>query len=293
MAQRRMFAKKITESDAFLDMPMSSQCLYFHLAMNADDEGFVNNPKKLQRMVGATDDDVKVLLAKRFIMSFDSGVIVIKHWRMHNYIQSDRFRKTDYIEERSQLIVKDNNSYKLIGDDVEISTMYPECIQNVSKVDTQYSIDKDSINKNIVSSSPSANVDDSLSLSDEFDELWKLYPRKAGKKKAFESYKRSRKNGATFDQVKDGIQRYVDSIKANGTPKQFILMGQTFFNQERWSDEFIVEEKQKSNTIEPPKYKEFTEEEQKKDRVGMPDEVRSRLKTMFWEVQNERDNQET
>lgn len=168
MAQRRMFAKKITESDAFLDMPMSSQCLYFHLAMNADDEGFVNNPKKLQRMIGATDDDVKVLLAKRFIISFDSGVIVIKHWRMHNYIQSDRFRKTDYVEERSQLIVKDNNSYKLISDDVEISTMYPKCIHNVSKMYTQYSIDKDSIDKvsidNILSGSPETNADCDLSF---------------------------------------------------------------------------------------------------------------------------------
>lgn len=163
MAQRRMFAKKITESDAFLDMPMSSQCLYFHLAINADDEGFVNNPKKLQRMIGATDDDVKVLLAKRFIILFDSGVIVIKHWRMHNYIQSDRFRKTDYVEERSKLVIKDNNSYKLISDDVEISTMYPKCIQNVSKVDTQYSIVKDSIDKvsidNILSGSPETNAD--------------------------------------------------------------------------------------------------------------------------------------
>lgn len=280
MAQRRMFAKKITESDAFLDMPMSSQCLYFHLAMNADDEGFVNNPKKLQRMIGATDDDVKVLLAKRFIISFDSGVIVIKHWRMHNYIQSDRFRKTDYVEERSQLVVKDNNSYKLISDNVEVSTMYPKCIQNVSKMDTQYSIDKDSIDKNIVSSSPPANVDNSLSLSDEFEKLWKLYPRKAGKKKAFESYKRSRKNGATFDQVKDGIQGYVESIKRNGTPKQYVLMGQTFFNQERWSDEFIIEEKPKSNVIEPPKYKTF-DPEPEKEKTQMPDEIRARLKTMF------------
>lgn len=283
MAQRRMFAKKITESDAFLDMPMSSQCLYFHLAMNADDEGFVNNPKKLQRMIGATDDDVKVLLAKRFIISFESGVIVIKHWKMHNYIKSDRFRKTDYVEERSQLIVKDNNSYKLISDNIEVLTMYPECVQNGSKTDPEWNrrLGKESKEENnIVSSSPPANVDDSLSLSDEFEKLWKLYPRKAGKKKAFESYKRSRKNGATFDQVKDGIQGYVESIKKNGTPKQFVLMGQTFFNQERWSDEFIIEEKPKSNVIEPPKYKKF-EPEPEKERVEMPDEIRARLKTMF------------
>lgn len=111
MAERRMFTKKITESDAFLDMPSSSQMLYFHLSMNADDDGFVNNPKKIQRMCGAADDDFKLLLAKRFLLSFESGVIVIKHWKMHNYIQSDRYKPTDYIEEKSMLGIKQNKAY--------------------------------------------------------------------------------------------------------------------------------------------------------------------------------------
>ena len=143
-------------------------------------------------------------------------------------------------------------------------------------MDTQYSVGKYSLN-NIVSSSPSANVDASLSFSDEFEKLWKLYPRKAGKKKALEAYKRSRKSGATFEQVQDGIQRYVESIEANGTPKQFVLMGQTFFNQERWNDEFIVEDKPRSNTVEPPKYKEFGPE-QEKERTQMPDSIRNKFK---------------
>ena len=111
MAERRMFAKTIIDSDAFLDMPMSTQCLYFHLAMRADDEGFLNNPKKIQRMVGASEDDLKILLSKRFILAFESGVIVIKHWKIHNYIRGDRIVKTAYKEERALLDVKENGAY--------------------------------------------------------------------------------------------------------------------------------------------------------------------------------------
>ena len=98
MAERRMFAKTIVTSDAFLDMPLSARCLYFTLGMFADDDGFVNNPKSIMRQVGACTDDLNLLLLKRFILSFESGVIVIKHWRIHNYIRSDRYKETKYIE---------------------------------------------------------------------------------------------------------------------------------------------------------------------------------------------------
>lgn len=135
MAERRMFAKKITESDAFLDMPSSTQMLYFHLSMNADDDGFVNNPKKIQRMCGASDDDFKLLIAKSFVILFESGIIVIKHWKMHNYIQSDRYRPTDYVGEKSMLGIKKNKAYTL-----DESKMYTKCIQDVS-------VGKDSIGK--------------------------------------------------------------------------------------------------------------------------------------------------
>jgi hypothetical protein len=111
MAERRMFAKTIIDSDMFLDMPLSTQSLYFHLSMRADDDGFINNPKKIQRMIGASDDDLKVLVMKRFILPFDSGVVVIKHWRMHNYIRNDRYKETVYQEEKSQLLLKENGSY--------------------------------------------------------------------------------------------------------------------------------------------------------------------------------------
>lgn len=113
MAERRMMSKKIIHSDAFLDMPATSQNLYFHLLLEADDEGFVNSPKRIQRTVGATDGDAQMLIAKKFILSFESGVIVIKHWRIHNYIQNDRFKSSNHFEERSKLVIKDNNAYTL------------------------------------------------------------------------------------------------------------------------------------------------------------------------------------
>lgn len=132
-----MFAKTIIDSDAFLDMPMSAQTLYFHLAMRADDDGFINNPRKIMRMIGAGDDDAKILLAKRFLIQFDTGVVVIKHWRIHNYIQKDRYKPTVYKEERAQISVKENGAY----------TLDTKCIQDVSSLETQdrLEVGKDSI----------------------------------------------------------------------------------------------------------------------------------------------------
>lgn len=113
MAERRMFAKTIIDSDAFLDMPLSAQSLYFHLSMRADDEGFINNPKKIQRMIGASEDDMKILVAKNFVIPFNSGIVVIKHWRIHNYIRQDRLVETKYKEERQVLKIKDNGAYTI------------------------------------------------------------------------------------------------------------------------------------------------------------------------------------
>lgn len=134
MAERRMFAKTIIDSDAFLDMPLSAQALYFHLSMRADDDGFINNPKKIQRMVGASDDDCKLLIMKRFVITFESGVIVIKHWKMHNYIQKDRYKPTLYQEEKAMLEIKENKAY------TDKKTV---CLQDVSTMDTQVRLGKD------------------------------------------------------------------------------------------------------------------------------------------------------
>lgn len=113
MAERRMFAKTIVLSDAFLDMPMSARCLYFTLGMLADDDGFVNSPKSIMRQCGASNDDMNVLIAKRFVLTFESGVIVIKHWRINNYLQKDRIQPTKYVEEKSKLTLDKNNGYTI------------------------------------------------------------------------------------------------------------------------------------------------------------------------------------
>lgn len=131
MAERRMFAKTIIDSDAFTEMPLSAQALYFHLGMRADDDGFINNAKRVQRSINASDDDMRILLAKRFVLSFTSGVYVVKHWKIHNYIQKDRYKPTVYVKERALLRLTENNAY------TEIETEYTQCIQDVYKVDTQ------------------------------------------------------------------------------------------------------------------------------------------------------------
>lgn len=131
MAQRRMFSLQIVDTDAFMDMPLSTQALYFHLGMRADDDGFVSNARRVQKLVGASDDDLKILLMKRFIMAFDSGVIVIKHWKISNYIQKDRYRPTLYKEEKATLYLKSDGAYT----DHPADGAKP-CIPPVSSTDT-------------------------------------------------------------------------------------------------------------------------------------------------------------
>lgn len=110
MAQRRMFSKDITEHDAFLDMPLSTQALYFHLGMHADDDGFVS-PKKVQRMIGASSDDLHLLVAKKFVLQFEDGVIVIKHWKINNYLRNDRYKQSSHIEKMALISLKSNSAY--------------------------------------------------------------------------------------------------------------------------------------------------------------------------------------
>lgn len=146
VADRRMFSKTIIDSDAFLDMPLSTQALYFHLSMRADDDGFVNNPRKIQRMIGSSDDDLKLLMVKQFLIAFESGVVVIKHWKIHNYIRNDRYKPTIYQEERKQLEECESKAYEL-------------GIPNGYQMDTQVrlgkiSIDKDSIVEDRLPSAP-------------------------------------------------------------------------------------------------------------------------------------------
>jgi hypothetical protein len=156
-----MFAKTIVDSDAFMDMPLSTQALYFHIGMRADDDGFVNNPRKIQRMIGASDDDLKLLIAKKFLITFASGVVCVKHWKMNNYIRSDRYNPTVYEEEKAQLILKENGAYTL-----DSNLGIPLGIPNDNQRYPQDRIGKDRIgkdNNSIYLSAPDEEEEDEFS----------------------------------------------------------------------------------------------------------------------------------
>ena len=138
MAERRMFAKSVIDSDLFLEMPATTQMLYFHLAMRADDDGFVGNPKRIMRMVGASEDDLRVLIGKQFVVGFETGVIVIRHWKLHNYIQKDRYHETVHRAEKAKLAMDSSGAYMAVD---------TKCIQDVSSLDTEVRLGKDRLGK--------------------------------------------------------------------------------------------------------------------------------------------------
>ena len=138
MAKKRMFNVDIVGSDAFLDLPHTAQALYFQLGMRADDDGFVGNPKTIQRIAGTKASDLELLVKKRFLLQFPSGVVVIKHWKINNQIQKDRYTPTVYTEEYQSLYIKDNKAY---------TEKDKGCVQSVSEMDTQISIDKNRLDK--------------------------------------------------------------------------------------------------------------------------------------------------
>ena len=197
MAERRMFAKTIVTSDAFLDMPLSARCLYFTLGMFADDDGFVNNPKSIMRQVGASPDDLNILLGKRFILAFDSGVIVIKHWRIHNYIQKDRYKESKYIEEKATLMIDEKGAYT-------------ECIQDVSIVDTQVRVGKERLVKDSLGEGSGSVDDDTATATDTEEDQLKLVGGKLGKGVV---YLTDRQFDDLLDKLgMDAFNRYVERL---------------------------------------------------------------------------------
>lgn len=229
MAQRRMFSRKITESDQFLDMPMSSQVLYFHVNMQADDDGFVGNVKMIKRMIGASDDDLKILISKEYLIPFESGVVVIKDWKIHNYIRSDRYNETFYKYEKSLLELDSNNSY-LVG--------IPDVIPEVDQRLPQVRLGKDRLGKGSKDISETSNKLPENELKSDFDKLWALYPNKKGKQKAYNAYKKAIKDGTSNKEIQNGIVSYTKEIEIKRTEPNFIAHGSTWFANQRWEDDY-------------------------------------------------------
>ena len=220
MAQRRMFSKKIVDTDLFIEMSPTAKLLYFYLNMSADDDGFVGNPKTIKLVSGATDDDLKILVAKQFIIPFESGVIVIKDWKIHNYIQKDRYSKTQYTDEKSQLVVEENGTYT-------------RCIQNVSKLDTQDRLGKDRLGKDSID-----NMSDKSDVSIPYSEIIDYLNKKTGR--SFRNVDANKKlikarwnDGYQLDDFKAVINNMVANWSGkefNGTPADNYLQPKTLFS---------------------------------------------------------------
>lgn len=213
MANRRMFSLDVIDTDLFLDLPISSQALYFHLGMRADDDGFVSSPKRITSMIGANQDDLKLLIAKGFVILLEDGIVVIRHWKQNNYIQNDRYKKTIYQEQMKQLTVVDG---------IYTASADTKCIQSVSEMYPQDSIGKISINnKNTMCKSSDDNAQKL------FEKLWGLYPNKKGKGAVSKSQKQKLlKIG--FEEMERAVKRYQIELAKDTWRKP--QNGSTFFN---------------------------------------------------------------
>ena len=227
MATKRMFSKHIVDSDAFLEMPLSTQALYFHLNMRADDDGFVGNPKRVMRMIGANEDEFKVLLAKKFVLEFEGqSVCVIKHWLVHNTLRKDTYKATLYDDLMSKLSTKNNNIYTL-GNKPLTESLRSVNVGKVSK--GKVSIDK--VSKVLSDSRTGEYVS---KLENEFNIFWEVYPNKQGKLDAKKHWLKTKPN---LETVLQSLKWQVNSdqwLKNNG---EFIPMGSTYVRQARWEDE--------------------------------------------------------
>ena len=213
-----MFAKTIVLSDAFLDMPMSARCLYFTLSMVADDDGFVNAPKSIMRQCGASNDDMNILLMKRFILAFESGVIVIKHWRVNNYLRSDRYVETKYKEELALLTLNDDGVYSMEDDGIPVGI--PSGIPSIDK----YRLDKKSI--------------DNTCANKAFEKFWSAYPKKKNKADALKAFK---KVSVPLDTLLAAIEVQKQSHDWNKDNGQFIPYPATWLNRGAWENVEEVE----------------------------------------------------
>lgn len=252
-----MFAKTIIDSDAFLEMPISARLLYYDLGMRADDDGFVNSPKKIMKFIGASLDDMNILILRKFILPFDSGVVVIKHWRIHNYIRKDTYNETNYKSEKSMLELDENKAYKLLDNSrVEVfrglSVDEQSTQVRLGKVSIdKNSIDQDNINNIVQKSSNETAIIVSKKVSDkqleeEFDKLWEHYPKKRGKEQAKNKYILARKQGTTYEEIAEGLKRFIIYCKAEKIEEKFIKHGSTWFNQKCWQDEYKISDNSKT-----------------------------------------------
>lgn len=216
MANRRMFSLDVVNTDKFLDMPTTSQNLYFHLGMRADDDGFISSPKRITRLVNCSEDDLNILVAKGYLLQVGDGIVVITHWKRNNYIQSDR-KKDSIYQKQLSLLNCSNGVY-------ELDT---SCIQPVPNSYPQYSIGKDSIDK--INISCTTEPCETESLEAFYDSIWNLYPIKKGKGQVSRTKKQVLQR-IGYDQMKRCVERFVKDMESEHRDRKYWMHGSTFFN---------------------------------------------------------------
>lgn len=243
MATRRMLSKSVVESDLFFEMPADSQALYMHLVLNADDDGFVGNPETIRRMTGFSKDSLRLLIAKGFLISFQSGVIVITHWEAQNKVQPSRKNKTIYTSEKQILCVDEQGKYSIsstLSEDCQQDTdnLSEGCQQGVNKPSTQVRLGKVSIGKyNNMCASDGANegVNEGAAPKTKrkyplsFEEVWKVYPRCKDKALAYKAYNARLNDGYSEQELLTATKAYAEECKRNHTEEKYIKNGKTFF----------------------------------------------------------------
>lgn len=236
MAQKRMFNNSVVSSDSFLEMPDSSQNLYFHLSMRADDDGFVDNWKSIMRMTGKKEDDLKILISKSFILPFESGILVIKHWKLNNYIQKDRYKETIHTSEKALLTTDENNVYKLDTN----------CIPSIEK----NSIEKNSIDNKIYGQNEGQNegqnpLEEKIEVLErwetQFNEFYSLYPQKVKKQEVKKWFQKNKPSNELFSSMMNSLEQFRASKDWQKDGGQFIPYPSTWLNQKRWEDECVEE----------------------------------------------------
>ena len=234
MANRRMFSLDVVDTDIFLDMPASSQNLYFHLGMRADDDGFVSSPRKITKLVNCSRDDLNVLISRGFVIAFADGIVVITHWRQNNYIQKDRYKETVYKNDLESLSIE-NGVYRL--DTVRI--------QSGNNLEAQVSIGKDSIVEN-------------KTYSCAFEEFWKAYPRKKEKSAAYKAYKATLNKGFSEDELMTAVKRYADECKKEQRDSRYIKLCSTFLGPNTPFMDYLNQNEEKPASV-ADFYSQFTD----------------------------------
>lgn len=246
MARRRMFSLDIVDSDQFTDLPPMARLLYYELGSRSDDDGFVENPKKITKFAECTEDDIKTLVDRGYIYTFDSGPIVIRHWLANNQLRKDRYHPTYFKNEREMIGVNPNNRTYYFFDDERLPDGLPlVTIDEMRR--KKNNEDEENEDEFILEEPKGDNISNNNSyvspiIKNQFDYLWNKYPKKIAKKDALQYYNDAINEGESFEDIKNGLNNYLEFVKESDMQDIFIKNGSNWFKNYGWNDEYTNNE---------------------------------------------------